>query len=184
MRIIAGKFRGKVIPSPKEEIVKPTLDRVKENIFNILQFKIANSRVLDLFCGSGALGIECISRNADYVTFVDNNKANTITLQKFLTNLKVQNYEIKNVDFYDGIKGNGKYDIIFLDPPYESDLAEIAISKIYKFGILNDDGVIVWEHSASKDTSKFKHKITDSRKYGSVVVDFLQKEQANAREEI
>ena len=184
MRIIAGKFRGKVIPSPKEEIVKPTLDRVKENIFNIIQFRVQGAKVLDLFSGSGALGLECISRGADFVTFVDNNKQNTLALSKFLKGLNVSNYEVKNVDFYDAIKDGKGYDLIFLDPPYDSDLAEVAIAKIYKFGILSENGIIIWEHSANKDTSKFSHKIFDTRKYGTVVIDFLQKEQTNAREEI
>ena len=177
MRIISGKFRGKVIPSPKEEIVKPTLDRIKENIFNILQFRVAESAVLDLFAGSGALGIECISRGAKFVTFVDNNKKNTSLLEKFLKGLGADNFEVKACDYYDALKTNAKFDIIFLDPPYDSDLAETAISKIYKFGLLNENGIIVWEHSATKDNTKFAHKVFDSRKYGSVVVDFLGKEK-------
>ena len=177
MRIISGKFRGKTIPSPKEEIVKPTLDRIKENIFNILQFKVANSEVLDLFAGSGALGIECISRGAELVTFVDNNKKNTAMLEKFLKTLGDSHFEVKTCDYYDALKTSKKFDIIFLDPPYDSDLAEMAIGKIYKFGLLKEDGIIVWEHSFEKDNKKFAHKIFDTRKYGSVVVDFLGKEK-------
>jgi 16S rRNA (guanine966-N2)-methyltransferase len=178
MRIISGKFRGTIIPSPKQEIVKPTLDRVKENIFNILQFKIAGAKCLDLFCGSGALGIECASRGAKEITFVDNNKANIEALKKFLNKLNVQNYNALVCDFYDALKNfyehGEKFDIIFLDPPFESDLADIAIGKILKFNLLNDGGIIVHERSA-ESVSKFAQKVADTRKYGTVAVDFLKK---------
>ena len=178
MRIISGKFRGTVIPSPKQEIVKPTLDRVKENIFNILQFKIAGARCLDLFCGSGALGIECISRGAKNVVFVDNNKANVEALKKFLSKLNVQNYSAKNCDFYEALKdfceSGEKFDIIFLDPPFDSDLADVAIGKILKFDLLSDNGIIVHERSITT-VSKFVQKVTDTRRYGTVAVDFLKK---------
>ena len=178
MRIISGKFRGTVIPSPKQEVVKPTLDRVKENIFNILQFRIVGARCLDLFCGSGALGIECISRGAKEVSFVDNKKANIEALKKFLGKLNVQNYNALTCDFYDALKkfseSGVKFDIIFLDPPFDSDLADIAISKILKFDLLSDGGVIVHERSV-ESVSKFAQKVTDTRKYGTVAVDFLEK---------
>ncbi|MGN0798288.1 MAG: 16S rRNA (guanine(966)-N(2))-methyltransferase RsmD [Christensenellales bacterium] len=178
MRIISGKFRGTVIPSPKQEVVKPTLDRVKENIFNILQFKIAGANCLDLFCGSGALGIECLSRGADKVQFVDNNKANVEALKAFLKKLSVQNYSATVCDYYDALKSfaekGEKFDIIFLDPPFDSDLADVAISKMLKFDLLADNGVIVHERSSTKP-SKFAQKVFDSRKYGTVAVDFLKK---------
>lgn len=178
MRIISGKFRGTIIPSPKQEVVKPTLDRVKENIFNILQFRIAGAKCLDLFCGSGALGIECLSRGASEVCFVDNNKANVEALKIFLKKLNVQNYSATVCDYYDALKSfaerEEKFDIIFLDPPFDSELADVAISKILKFDLLADDGIIVHERCASK-SSKFAQKVSDSRKYGTVAVDFLKK---------
>lgn len=178
MRIISGKFRGKVIPSPKQEVVKPTLDRVKENIFNILQFQIAGARCLDLFCGSGALGLECISRGAKEVAFVDNNRANVEALKKFLAGLNVQNYRAMTCDFYDALKHfsqkEEKFDIILLDPPFDSNLADIAISKIFKFDLLSENGIVVHERSAATP-SKFAPKVTDTRVYGTVAVDFLRK---------
>ena len=177
MRIISGKFRGIKIPSPKEEIVKPTLDRIKENIFNIIQFDIENSEVLDLLCGSCALGIESLSRFAKNVTFVDNNKQNIECLKEFLKKIRAENFTLHCADFYEVLKNsaeNGKkYDIIFLDPPYDSNLAEIAIQKIFKFGILTNNGKIVWEHSLDHDTSKFCHKISLSKTYGKIKIDFI-----------
>lgn len=177
MRIISGKYRGTVIPSPKEEIVKPTLDRVKENIFNIIQFKVQNAVCLDLFCGSGALGLECISRGAERVFFVDNNKQNIANLKKFNEKLKIENSTLLTSDFYDALKSfsnnNLKFDIIFLDPPYESNLAEVSLQKIFKFGLLSPTGVVVWEHPTNSEQPKFKTKIKDTRIYGKVQIDFL-----------
>lgn len=177
MRIISGKYRGKVIPSPKEKIVKPTLDRVKENIFNILQFKVRGAVVLDLFCGSGALGLECISRGADKVCFVDNNKNNITALEKFLSTIESR-AEVFHADYFDKLRdfsGKEKFDIIFLDPPFDSDLAQKAIVKILKFDLLVDDGVIVWEHALCVDKTFIQDKIVDTRKYGTVEIDFIKR---------
>ena len=179
MRVIAGKFRGLKIPSPKEEIVKPTLDRVKENLFNILQFDVANSVCLDLFCGSGALGIECISRGAKEVCFVDVNRQNTMALEKFLNLHKMPNFSIFNCDFFDAIKlfesKQKKFNIIFVDPPFDSNLAEVAIKKILHFGLLEENGVVVWEHSTQTQVPKaFEQKIEKSKKYGTVQLEFIK----------
>lgn len=177
MRIIAGKFRGTNIPSPKEEIVKPTLDRIKENIFNIIQFKVQDSICLDLFCGSGALGLECLSRGAKDVSFVDSNKNNILSLKKLLVRLNADSYTLHNCDYYDVLKTadttQKKFDIIFLDPPYDTNLAEIALQKIFKFDLLNKDGIVVWEHPTEYENLKFKSKIKDSRTYGKVQIDIL-----------
>ena len=177
MRIIAGKYRGIVIPSPKEEIVKPTLDRVKENLFNIIQFDIKDSVVLDLFCGSGALGIEALSRGAKEVHFVDNNKQNILNLKNFLERIKADGYFLQNLDFYDALKtfGENTFDFVFLDPPYDSNLAEIAIQKILRFNLLKENGIIVWEHPRNLEQNKFSSKIYDSRSYGTVTIDFIRK---------
>ena len=179
MRVIAGRYRGLKIPSPKEDVVKPTLDRVKENMFNILQFNITNSVCLDLFCGSGALGIEALSRGASEVCFVDVNKQNTLALDKFLKLHKATEYCIFNCDFFDALKTfereHKKFNIVFVDPPFESNLAEVAIKKILHFGLLADDGVVVWEHSAQTEVPKvFEQKIAKSKKYGSVQLEFIK----------
>lgn len=177
MRIISGKFRGTNIPSPKEEIVKPTLDRVKENIFNIIQFNVPDAVCLDLFCGSGALGLECVSRGAKDVYFVDNNKQNISILKKFCEKLKIDNASYLATDFYEALKNfsnnNVKFDIIFLDPPYDSNLAEVSLQKIFKFGLLSPTGVVVWEHPTDEENLKFKTKVKDTRIYGKIQIDFL-----------
>lgn len=177
MRVIAGKFRGIVIPSPKEEIVKPTLDRVKENLFNIIQFRLQDATILDLFCGSGALGIECLSRGAKEVHFVDNNKQNIASLKNFLDKIKTDGYFLHNLDYYDALKSfnENSFDIIFIDPPYDSGLAEIAIQKILRFNLLKENGIIIWEHPRSLQNNKFLQKVYNSRNYGTVTLDFIKK---------
>ena len=175
MRIISGRFRGRIIPSPKEPIVKPTLDRIKENEFNILQRTVIGARVLDLFCGSGALGLECLSRGSKEVVFVDNNKQNILSLQKFLEKIGAEGYTLLNCDYYDALRQSKEpYDIIFLDPPFDSDLAQKAILKIFKFGLLSNDGVIVWEHPRDMERDFVKDKIMDTRAYGTVEIDFIK----------
>ncbi len=177
MRIISGKYRGTIIPSPKEEIVKPTLDRIKENIFNIIQFKVQDAICLDLFSGSGALGLECISRNAKETYFVDNNKQNIVALNKIINKLKIENAHVLCCDFYEGIKKffteKKQFDIIFLDPPYDTNLAEVALQKIFKFDLLSNNGIVVWEHPTETESIKFKSKIKDSRIYGKIQIDIL-----------
>ena len=179
MRVIAGKFRGTVIPAPKQSVVKPTLDRVKENVFNILQFKVGGSACLDLFCGSGALGLECLSRGAEEVCFTDNNKQNILALKTLLEKLNASNYTLKNEDYYESLKffneTKKQFDIIFLDPPFDSDLAETALQKIFKFDLLKPNGIVVWEHPTDTQTNKFKLKIKDSRTYGTIQIDFISK---------
>lgn len=166
------------IPSPKGIKVRPTLDRIKENIFNILQFNIEKKACLDLFCGSGALGLECLSRGANFVDFVDNDERSIYLLKKFLLKIKEKNYALHNEDYYDALKNFKKssmqFDIIFIDPPYMTDLATKAIGKILKFNLLRESGLIVWEHLA-KTISPYIKRTKDSRVYGKVAVDFISK---------
>lgn len=185
MRVISGKYRGLKIPSPKEEIVKPTLDRVKENLFNILQFETNGSVCLDLFCGSGALGVECISRGASEVHFVDNNTQNITSLKNFLQLHKLSNYVLHNCDFFDALKQfekqSKKFDIIFVDPPFDSNLAQIAIKKILHFGLLAQDGVVVWEHPATNIDNPFAQKTIKSKKYGNIQLEFIKHQVTNSQ---
>lgn len=177
MRIISGKFRGVSIPSPKEGSVRPTLDRVKENLFNILQFKVAQARCLDLFCGSGAFGLECLSRGAASVDFVDNDKRNIQVLQEFLVGLKVENCLLHSGDFSTVLGKFGaekrSFDIIFLDPPFKEGLAKAALSQIFRLGLLKSGGVVVYERDKDSE-NPFSHKVVDSRSYGKISLDFMK----------
>lgn len=175
MRVVAGKFRGRIIPSPKEEGVKPTLDRVKENLFNILGYDLNDKTALDLFCGSGALGIEVLSRGG-FSVFNDENKKVVARLSNFLKEMGTKDYKILNFDYLtalDKLKEES-FDIIFLDPPYNSDFGERAIEKIFKLKMLKTNGVIVFEHEKHIRLKKFSSKIVDTRTYGIATVDFIK----------
>lgn len=175
MRIVAGKFRGKKLQSPTTENVRPTLDKVKQAIFTKLQFFIENKVVLDLFSGSGALGIEALSRNAKEVIFVDKN-INSVRLTK--NNLKSINSSSKvlHMDFKDALKSfKCKFDLILLDPPYSSEVYEECLKLIYDYDLLCDDGIIVCERDRQKTINMPYFKLFDTKNYGTVSVDYFQK---------
>ena len=152
MRIIAGKFKAKRINSPKTEMTRPTLDRVKEALFSIIDGYIKDANVLDLFSGTGNLGLEAISRGAKFALLNDNKNLaiSTIISNVELTNTK--NYvKITKKDYIKClnqiIKENMYFDVIFIDPPYDSDLGINSLKFISdsKDKILSKDGVIIYE---------------------------------------
>lgn len=185
MRIISGKYRGRKLNSPEDYSVRPTTDRVKENIFNILQFDIKGATVLDLFAGSGALGIEAISRGAEEVWFVDNSKKSVELIKK---NLEKVEYEggVINRDYVDAILSFNKiFDIVFIDAPYDTGLAEKAVIHISEKNLLAVDGVIVYEHSSlSSYTAPEGYTLSDVRKYGNTTVSFIRREGKSAAKEV
>ncbi|MEG1612684.1 MAG: 16S rRNA (guanine(966)-N(2))-methyltransferase RsmD [Clostridia bacterium] len=176
MRIISGKYGGRKLFSPKGDDVRPTTDRVKEALFNILQFKVRNAVVLDLFSGSGALGIECVSRGAKEVIFSDNDRKSIELVNRNLSGIEF-NGQILQSDYLRVISNSkAKFDIIFLDPPYNSGLAEKAILEILKCDILSNDGIIVYEHVRKLAyTPPEGLFLDDSRKYGDIQLDFIVK---------
>lgn len=183
MRIISGIYRGRRLKSPpKGAEIRPTLDRVKESLFNILQGKFEGATVLDLFCGTGSLGFEAMSRGAARTVFNDTDRDAVKLLRENLTALKApeDSYKIYNYDFLTALRNikNEKFDIIFLDPPYGRDLAADAVAKIDEYGLLAEGGVIVVEENEKKElkiTGK-KYIIKDKRVYGSVSLLFLGEE--------
>ena len=183
MRIIAGKYKGRKFDLPKDSLSRPTLDRIKENIFNIINFNIPNSVCLDLFAGSGALGLESLSRNAEEVYFIDEKNDNIKNIKSFLNNVNDSNGKCFCLDYEDALKKfsneKRKFDIVFLDPPYETNMAEKAIKLISHFNLLNDGGIIVWEQL--EELNKMQNfsspfKVINERKYGTVKVVFLKNE--------
>ena len=177
MRIIAGIFKGKKILEPKDIKTRPLKDLTKESIFNILnhsnKFKvnIVNSVVLDLFSGVGSFGLEALSRDAKFVTFVENYKGILPTLKKNLTSLKtVKNYSIieQNILIDFNFKNLKKqFDIIFLDPPYKETKLEKLISELQFKKILKDNGIlIIHRHKKQKDLFFKSLKIVEEKKYG------------------
>mgnify|MGYP000566945236 FL=1 len=179
MRVVAGKYRGKNLASPKDDRVRPTTTRIKETLFNVLQGYSHDAVVLDLFAGSGALGIECISRGAKEVVFVDNNKDSIELVRKNLQGID-GNFKVVNSDF-SGVLRNAyvtgkKFDMIFVDPPYASGLGELALGLIFDLDLLADGGIIVFEHGAEKtyEVSDKRYK-QRTKKMGTVVAEFISR---------
>lgn len=176
MRIISGQYRGRKLNTIKGNSTRPTTDRVKESLFNILQFRVRGSVVLDLFAGSGALGIECLSRGAKYVTFCDSSRDAVEMIYKNLKGIDGK-YIVVNSPFERVLKTREKYDIIFVDAPYNSGLGQQALTIIAENRILNDGGIISYERLNAIDYTPPKElAIFDSRKYGDTVLDFLRYE--------
>lgn len=183
MRIIAGKNKSKKLISPKTDRIRPTLDRIKEPLFSILTSYIKDASVLDLFAGTGALGIEAISRGAKFAWFNDISK-DAISLISFNLRLTdTQNYAKITRKEYDKclrqIKTeNIKFNIIFLDPPYESNYEEDVLKKITEYDILDSKGLIILESDKRKEFNEdMPHLILkDKRIYGKVILRIYIKE--------
>ena len=175
MRVISGSARGTVLHSIEDISTRPTLDRVKESLFNIIQNDIEDNTVLDLFAGSGAIGIEFLSRRAKQVYFCDKSSKAVAMIEKNLKKTKLKEKAIVyNKDYIDCINTvkNIKFDIIFLDPPYKEEFALDAIEKISNLQLLKDDGIIFADNILYKgyvmsDYNKHKQRtaVTHLRQY-------------------
>ena len=156
MRIIAGEARGRRIEAPAGRNTRPTLDRIRENMFNILQSDIPGSRILDLFAGSGALSLEAISRGAISAVLVDSDrKASMIQKQNAVSLRFDDRTRILNCDWVRAVRTleeeGRKFDIVFLDPPYAmTDLRNVFLSVI---PLMEKESIIVLEHEAGKSVS-------------------------------
>ena len=177
MRIIGGNFKGKKILEPKDKETRPLKDLTKESIFNIINHSnkffldLEKSYVLDLFSGTGSFGLECLSRKARHVIFVENYKGILPILKKNLSNLKtINNYSIieKNILIdYDFLEKKEKFHIIFLDPPYKEKEINNILNNLYKFKTLKPDGIIIiHRHKKEKDNFPEKFKIIEEKIYG------------------
>ena len=184
MRIISGNFKGKKIIEPKDKKTRPLKDLTKESIFNIIahsnkfEIKLENSSILDLFSGVGSFGIECLSRNVKYVTFVEKYNGVLNILKKNLSNLKkIDNYEVIEKDIYDknfSFKFKKTFDIIFLDPPYKDKNLTNLLMNIRSAECLNKNGIIIiHRHKNEKDMLTENFKIIEQKIYGLSKIIFL-----------
>lgn len=173
MRIIAGKFRGKPLKSPKSDNIRPTGDKVKQALFTKLQFFVPDSIVLDLFCGSGALGIEALSHGAEFVYFVDKDKRSVALTKQNLIGLGT-NYKVLNCDYSEALGLiDRKLDLILLDPPYASGVYEDALKIIAEKKLLAKDGIIVCEHP-NELVINTTYQVFDQKRYGTVTLTYLK----------
>ena len=189
MRIISGTAKGTKLYTLEGLDTRPTLDRVKESLFNIIFNQIKDSVVLDLFSGSGAIGLEFASRGAKQVYLCDNSKKAFEIIQKNVTKTHLEEkVNLYNCDFKDLIKkiSNKKFDIIYLDPPYKTDFIKIAICELLKNNNITDDSLIIAETDEEEKIIRQieelkKIDIIDKRKYGRAHILFLKK--MNGKEE-
>ena len=144
MRVITGIARGRRLKEPANLDIRPTTDQVKESMFSIIQFNVEGRRVLDLFAGTGQLGIEALSRGAESCTFVDERREAVAIIRENLDHCKLSG-EVRQTEALSFLEGCGSYGLIFLDPPYASGFVDKALRKIFKFDILSDGGIIVCE---------------------------------------
>jgi 16S rRNA (guanine966-N2)-methyltransferase len=183
MRIITGIAKGRKILAPEGMDTRPTSDRVKESVFNIISKKVYGARVLDLFSGTGNLGLESLSRGADWCTFIEKNKNTHKILIENINNLGFKDKsQVYNNDAFEVIemigKNTTKYDIIFLDPPYSKGLIEKAILKIDEINLINSDGIIMSEYDENDVIPEAinNFKIYRTEKYGRTKISFWNKE--------
>lgn len=178
MQIISGKYRARKLLAVDASSTRPTLARVKESIFNLIQGKVGGSVVLDLFAGSGAFGIECISRYAKMVYLVDHEQKAINTIKTNTRNM-TESFEIIKAEYQVALENfknkNIKFDLIYLDPPYKSDYAVKCLEFISKNDLLNDNGLIIVEHELQNDLQNIPkcYIIEKSRKYGIAYIDIL-----------
>jgi len=180
LRIIAGALKGKKLYSVLDTSIRPTADRLRESIFNILSQRVLDAVVLDLFAGTGALGIEAMSRGAESVVFVDNRKGALSVLKRNIdscmldqkTNIVKWNI-IQNLNCLKSKKQN--FDLVFLDPPYDKNMIKSTLFNLDKSHALKKGACIVVEHSLFEliPTDLFVFDLLDQRKYGKTLVSFL-----------
>ena len=171
MRIISGKYKGRIIEGYDIDGTRPTQDRVKESMFAMIQEYISDSICLDLFTGTGNLGIETLSNNASKCYFVDNNPKCIEILNKNLRNINNDYYETLCTSYESALKEfydkKLKFDIIFLDPPYNLDCLDDIIETIIEFDLLNETGIIVCEYEFNNFNESYKNlELIKDRNYG------------------
>lgn len=177
MRVISGNARGRKLKTPENYDIRPTTDNVKESIFNIIQFDIEGRRVLDLFAGTGQLGIECLSRGAESVVFIDQSREAVKIIKENLKACKLSATVLQQ-DAISYLKGCGSFDIIFIDPPYDSQLYENTLEIVNLVDILSDGGIIVCESRRDRSLPEMKAPYVKHKEYyyGKVKITLYTKE--------
>lgn len=178
MRIIAGKFKGKVLSSFDINSTRPTSDMVREALFNIL-YSVQDKSFLDLFSGTGAVALEAISRGAKKAVLVDCNKTAINLITKNVKNCNAQNAQILFLDYMKALqkleKENEFFDVIFIDPPYASDFAENSLEYLKTSNLISEESIVIWEHDKTKLEIKIEgFEIVNQKRYGSKYLTILK----------
>ena len=177
MRVITGRAGGRKLKTPANEEIRPTTDNVKESVFNIIQFDIEGRRVLDLFGGTGQMGIEALSRGAREAVFVDRNRDAVKLIRDNLRTCGMQ-ADVLQTDALSYLKRGEQFDLIFVDPPYDGGLYEPVLSTINSVDNLSEGGIIICEARADlsfPDVKEPYRRIREYR-YGKVKICIYKKE--------
>lgn len=181
MRVIAGKYRGRKLQGPRHKGLRPTADRVKEALFNIIGGEIHERVFLDLFAGTGGIGIEALSRNAAQVVFCDFNPQSIRLLRRNLEQfsvadqVRVLEMRAEKAIVHLGEEGV-RFDVAFLDPPFDAGLLEKCLMEITKYRLVKSGGLLVAEHLYPMvfDQAMNGYHLESSRKYGDIGLTFLR----------
>lgn len=176
MRVITGKYKGRKLVAPKSD-ARPTLDRMKETLFNILDSRLRNALILDLFAGSGQLAIECLSRGAKKAVLCDNNKQALEAIKANFSKIGETPCVVLG-DFRDCLmRTEERFDVIFVDPPYKSGFYREVLESVSARGLLSEDGVVVCERAADELLPDTVGDLVcfDRRKMGAVGFDFYKR---------
>lgn len=187
MRIISGKARGTKLYTLEGENTRPTLDRVKESVFSIIQSEIEGAKILDLFAGSGAIGLEFLSRGAQKAVLCDKSKEAVNIIKKNIEKTHMeQETQVFNTDFENCLERlkNEQFDIIYVDPPYETNYILKSLEKIIKLNIAKEECLIIIEtddeQRIEKEIKNIDVEIVDKRKYGRATIIFLSLKKEDA----
>jgi 16S rRNA (guanine966-N2)-methyltransferase len=180
VRIIAGALRGRKLRSVRGRLTRPTANRAREAVFNILALRVRDARVLDLFAGTGAFGIEALSRGAAFAAFVDIHRDAIEILQTNIKNLGLDNRSkiirsdpTRSLDFLAALQRT--FNLVFMDPPYNQGMIRPALARLHRSQTLAQDAWVVVEHSLQEAVAvdQMPFRITDQRKYGKTLVSIL-----------
>ena len=178
MRVISGKAKGRRLKTLKGTTTRPTTDRVKENLFNIIAPRLPEARFLDLFAGSGAIGIEALSRGAVEVVFVEKNRQASAVIRENLALTRLDG-DVLTMDVSQAIERLGKkghsFDLIFLDPPYDQGFVEITVAQIAQSKLLADNGLLVAEYGKKEEiiTPLWNLHLVRQQIYGDTCLGFF-----------
>ena len=173
MRIISGKYKGKKLNGFNIEGTRPTMDRVKESLFGMIQTYIPDSIVLDLFAGSGALGLEAVSNGAKECYLIDNNVEAIKTIKENSQNFEEQ-LNIIHIDYKKFLKTTDKkFDIIFLDPPYKEKQLDTSLRIIEERGLLNKNGIVICEYEIGEPHTNLE--LIKEKSYGPKKIKIYKK---------
>ncbi len=181
MRIVAGKFKSRLIKAPQGQNTRPTSDRVKESLFNILGSKVYNAICLDLFAGSGNLGLEALSRNAKKCIFVDHDLQAIRTIKENIVALQVNDQtKVLYMDYQKALRLlKEPFDLIFLDPPYRYSVLDDILKTLEEKNLLSDDAIIVYESAMHTNIDPDYYLGYELKKYqyGDTILNLLQKKK-------